>query len=279
MKKLFSFVAVAAAISFAACTGNKAESAAQDEACCEGEKTEECGKCPVKAVTESLNAALESGDAQAIGQAVKDAVAAAGELAKAGKTEAVDALVKNVQQFITTNEQKLQELGAIDAVKSIPTTVEELVKNTAASAENAATTVKESAEAAANQGLIALCNGDLSTAETLIAKATGANGLSEVLGNLNLAKGNYAQAEQDFKDVYSNSAALAQILNKNYASAAVTLKYVKNPDATTDYLKSILAARMGNVSDAAQSLRDAISKDASYAKYAANDLELKKVAK
>ena len=81
MKKLFSFVAVAAAISFAACTGNKAESAAQDEACCEGEKTEECGKCPVKAVTESLNAALESGDAQAIGQAVKDAVAAAGELA------------------------------------------------------------------------------------------------------------------------------------------------------------------------------------------------------
>ena len=153
MKKLFSFVAVAAAISFAACTGNKAESAAQDEACCEGEKTEECGKCPVKAVTESLNAALESGDAQTIGQAVKDAVAAAGELAKAGKTEAVDALVKNVQQFITTNEQKLQELGAIDAVKSIPTTVEELVKNTAASAENAATTVKESAEAAANQAV------------------------------------------------------------------------------------------------------------------------------
>ena len=107
----------------------------------------------MKAVTESLNAALESGDAQAIGQAVKDAVAAAGELAKAGKTEAVDALVKNVQQFITTNEQKLQELGAIDAVKSIPATVEELVKNTAASAEDAATTVKESAEAAANQAV------------------------------------------------------------------------------------------------------------------------------
>ena len=60
MKKLFSFVAVAAAISFAACTGNKAETAAQDEACCGGEKTEECGKCPVKAATEALNAALET---------------------------------------------------------------------------------------------------------------------------------------------------------------------------------------------------------------------------
>ena len=134
-------------------------------------------------------------------------------------------------------------------------------------------------EAAANLGLIALCKGDIQRAENYIAKATGANGLAEVLGNLNLAKGNYAQAEQDFKDVYSNSAALAQILNKNYASAAVTLKYVKNPDATTDYLKSILAARMGNTSEAAEALRAAIAKDASYAKYAANDLELLKVAK
>ena len=134
-------------------------------------------------------------------------------------------------------------------------------------------------EAAANLGMIALQNGDVQTAENYIAKATGANGLAEVLGNLNLAKGNYAQAEQDFKDTYSNSAALAQILNKNYASAAVTLKYIKNPDATTDYLKAILGARMGNVSDAAASLRSAIAKDPSYEKYAANDLELSKVAK
>ena len=134
-------------------------------------------------------------------------------------------------------------------------------------------------EAAANLGLIALQKGDIQTAENYIAKATGANGLAEVIGNLNLAKGNYAQAEQDFKDVYSNSAALAQILNKNYASAAVTLKYVKNPDATTEYLKAILGARMGNVNEAAEALRAAIAKDASYAKYAANDIELKKVSK
>ena len=134
-------------------------------------------------------------------------------------------------------------------------------------------------EAAANLGMLALANGDLQAAENYISQATGANGLAEVLGNLNLAKGNYAQAEQDFKDVYSNSAALAQILNKNYASAAVTLKYIKNPDATTDYLKAILAARMGKTSDASAALRAAIAKDASYAKYAANDLELQKVAK
>ena len=134
-------------------------------------------------------------------------------------------------------------------------------------------------EAAANLGMIALMNGDIQSAETFIAKANGANGLEEVLGNLNLAKGNYAQAEQDFKDVYSNSAALAQILNKNYASAAVTLKYIKNPDATTEYLKAVLSARMGNNSDAADALRAALAKDPSLSQYAKYDLELKNVAK
>jgi hypothetical protein len=134
-------------------------------------------------------------------------------------------------------------------------------------------------ETQANLGMLALKAGDIKTAEQYIAAATGANGLAEVLGNLHLAQGNYAQAEQDFSEIYSNSAALAQILNKNYASAAVTLKYVKNPDATTDYLKSVLSARMGNLDDAAEALRSAISKDRSYAKYAANDLELIKVRK
>ena len=134
-------------------------------------------------------------------------------------------------------------------------------------------------EAFANLGMFALAKGNIDEAQNYIAKASGANGLQEVLGNLHLAQGNYAQAEQDFKDVYSNSAALAQIMNKNYASAAVTLKYVKNPDATTDYLKAILAARMGNTADAAEALRAAVAKDPTYAKYAATDLELAKVAK
>jgi len=130
-------------------------------------------------------------------------------------------------------------------------------------------------EASANLGLLALRNGDIATAETLIAAATDANGLQEVLGNLNLAKGNYAQAEKDFGQISSNSAALAQILNKNYATAENTLKYIQNPDATTDYLKAILASRLGNKVDAATALKNAITKDPSFAAYAENDLELK----
>ena len=134
-------------------------------------------------------------------------------------------------------------------------------------------------ESKANLGLLALKNGDVATAEQLIASASNANGIAEILGNLNLAKGNYAQAEQNFTDIYSNSAALAQLMNKNYAAAATTLKYIKNPDAITSYLKALLNVRMGNTADASEALREAIQKDPSLASYAANDLELVKVQK
>ena len=137
----------------------------------------------------------------------------------------------------------------------------------------------KNAEANANKGLLALQQGDLTAAETYVAKAAGANGLSEVLGNLHLAQGNYALAEQDLKKVNSNSAALAQILNKNYQAAATTLNNVANPDAMTDYLKAVLNARQGNNSAAATALRAAVAKDASLAAYAAKDLELRNVAK
>ena len=139
--------------------------------------------------------------------------------------------------------------------------------------------VKNLPETNANLGLLALQQGDVAAAEQLISKATGANGLNEVLGNLHLAQGKYALAEQDFGKLQTNSAALAQLLNKNYQAAAQTLKNVKNADATTDYLTAIVNARMGNNSAAAQALQAAIAKDPTYAAYAAKDLELVNVAK
>ena len=134
-------------------------------------------------------------------------------------------------------------------------------------------------ETNANLGLLALQQGDVQGAEALIAKAAGANGLSEVLGNLHLAQGKYAQAVQDFGKLQTNSAALAQLLNKNYAAAAQTLAGVKNADAITDYLKAIVNARTGNTGAAAQALAAAVAKDPSLAAYAAKDLELKNVSK
>lgn len=134
-------------------------------------------------------------------------------------------------------------------------------------------------EANANLGLLALQAGDTKKAEDLISRSAGAYGLGETLGNLHLAQGNYALAQQDFGYKATNSAALAQILNKDYARALTTLKNVKEKDAMTDYLSAIVNARQGNEDAAASFLRSAIQKDPSLKYYADTDLELVKVKK
>ncbi len=131
------------------------------------------------------------------------------------------------------------------------------------------------AEVNANLGLLALQQGNKEAAENYISRAANADNLAETLGNLHLAQGNYALAEQDFSQVNSNSAALAQILNKNYAKAAQTLKNVEHPDGMTDYLQAVVNARQGNKDAAAAFLRSALQKDPSLKQYADNDLELK----
>ena len=135
------------------------------------------------------------------------------------------------------------------------------------------------AEVNANLGLLALQKGNTRDAETLIARAANTSGMGETVGNLHLAQGNYAQAERDFQGINSNSAALAQIMNKNYAKAIQTLKNVKQPDGMTSYLMAIVNARQGNNADAATHLRKAFELDPSLRQYAENDLELKNVAK
>ena len=146
-------------------------------------------------------------------------------------------------------------------------------KNTASQYLAQAQSKGAAPEAYANQALAALKNGNVKDAENYVSKATDANQLNEVLGNLNIAKGNYAQAEKDFGNTASNSAALAQLLNKNYASAASTLNNVKNADGMTEYLKAIVSNRQGNTDAARQHLNKATQMSAELAAYAANDLE------
>ncbi len=135
----------------------------------------------------------------------------------------------------------------------------------------------QTAEANANKGLIALQNGDTEEAKNLIAKATGANDLSKALGALYLAQGDYYQAEKNFNGINTNTAALAQILNKNYRGATETLGKVANKNAMTDYLLAIVNARQGNKSDAASYLKSALDKDPSLKAYADSDLELRNI--
>ena len=135
-----------------------------------------------------------------------------------------------------------------------------------------------SPEVATNEALLALANGNVEGAEAALAKGNGANAYSEVLGNLNIAKGNYAAAAANLSGVNTNSAALAQILNRDYAAATRTLNNIQNADAYTSYLKAVLGARQGDASAVTSSLRSAIQQDPSLATRAAKDLEFAKYA-
>ncbi|MBR3514632.1 MAG: hypothetical protein IKO12_09505 [Bacteroidaceae bacterium] len=132
-----------------------------------------------------------------------------------------------------------------------------------------------SAEVATNEALIALAQGKVAEAEALLSKGTGANSYNEVMGNLNIAKGNYAAAAANLAGVNTNSAALAQILNKDYAAAAKTLAAIKKADAYTSYLKAILAARTGDAAAKAAALQAVAAQSPVLAARAAKDLEFK----
>lgn len=134
-------------------------------------------------------------------------------------------------------------------------------------------------EGYANLALIALRNGNIAEAESNLSKAINANGFGEVMGNLNIAKGNYATAVKNFEGSKSNSAALAQILNKDYAAAVATLKDQKNADALSDYLMAIVQNRQGNTAAAQDYLNSAIKKNSALSLYADNDLEFANLKK
>ena len=169
-------------------------------------------------------------------------------------------------QLYTNDYRPLNNLAVMAFNRGDEAKAKELLAQAITKSNNAA-------EANATLGLIALKNGNVAEAENLIAKAADANALNEALGNLSIAKGNYAQAEEYFKDSYNNSAALAQLLNKNYAAAKATLNNIKNPNGLTSYLHAIVSARQGNKYAANSYLKEALQKDPSLKAYAENDLE------
>ena len=63
---------------------------------------------------------------------------------------------------------------------------------------------------------------------------------NEILGNLNIAKGNYPQAQQNLAKTQTNSAALAHILNKDYAAAQKTLAAINSAEPAELFKRSVI---------------------------------------
>lgn len=139
-----------------------------------------------------------------------------------------------------------------------------------------AATVKDAPEVNMNLALVALTKGDKAAAESHLGKAAGTKELGETTGNLYIAQGQYERAVNSFGGAKTNSAALAQILAKDYNKAKNTLAAVETPDAYTDYLMAVLGARTNNSSMVTSSLKSAVAKNPSLAKKATTDLEFAK---
>ena len=138
---------------------------------------------------------------------------------------------------------------------------------------------KAAPEVMVNLGYLDLLQGNVSEAEGFMAKGADAKAGDEALGNLYIAQGEYGRAAALLKGKNTNSALLAQVLNKNYVAARETLEDMENPDAVTYYIKAVLGARISNVGFVYDGLKKAVELDPSLAKKAMGDLEFAKYVK
>ena len=127
-----------------------------------------------------------------------------------------------------------------------------------------------------NKALLSLLKNDLTTANELLGRSAGADGLDEAMGLINILQGNYNQAVGAYGNSFTNNAALAALLVSDYNKAKQTLDTVEKPDATTAYLLAITASRTNNFNDVVSNLRTAIGRDRTIAVKALNDLEFAK---
>lgn len=182
-----------------------------------------------------------------------------------------EAIYKKTVELYPNDFRAYNNLGMMAYANGDLATAENYFKQAASKNANAA-------EVNTNLGLIELTKGNVANAETYLSKSTGANTANEALGNLYIKQGQYDRAVQAFGDTKTNSAALAQILAKDYNKAKSTLSAVKNPDAYTNYLMAVVGARTNNADLVKRSMDKVKQQDAALAAKAQNDREFAKYA-
>ena len=141
---------------------------------------------------------------------------------------------------------------------------------------NKAATLQDNEVTKLNRGLIALYHGDKEKAQDMIAAAINTPELGQALAYLYLKQGEYMKAETAFGETVSNNAAVAQLLNGNYAKALKTLQKITTPSATTELIRAIIAARTNDNNGVITALKSAIALDGSVAYQIADNLEFAK---
>lgn len=126
-----------------------------------------------------------------------------------------------------------------------------------------------------NLGVYERANGNDEKAMEYYNNASGAGEeVGNNIGYLMMTEGNYTEATSNYGSVKSFNAALAQTLNKDYATALKTIDASPAADkAEGYYLKAVIGARMNDQNMLVTNLKNATSKDASLKAKAKQDAE------
>ena len=122
------------------------------------------------------------------------------------------------------------------------------------------------------RGVAALKRGKTDVAYELFQQAGTPEALCN-MGAIDIARGNYAQAVQELADDTTSHKALALLLSGDIDAASAALT---GDDATSDYLRAVIAARKGDADAVKANLDSACEKDASLKERAATDIEFAK---
>ena len=133
--------------------------------------------------------------------------------------------------------------------------------------------IQPNAPSSMNQALLALNRGDLAQAQQLMGSAIEVPEAGQGVGLLQMYEGKYADAIRSFGNLPSNSLAIAQIMQGEYANASRTLAAIARPTGETSYLKAVVAARTNELKGLSSNLRAAITHHSHYAQRALQDLE------
>ena len=129
-----------------------------------------------------------------------------------------------------------------------------------------------------NLGAIAIYEGDIAQAETLLGAASGAG--EEVnynLGMVSIKKASYNQAVRYFSDFQDTNTALAKMLNGNNNGALRDLENFERPNCfMKEYLMAVIGARTAKENLLFDSLKEAVSINPDMKEKAKTDMEFAK---
>jgi tetratricopeptide (TPR) repeat protein len=140
-----------------------------------------------------------------------------------------------------------------------------------------ANNIKSTPETLNNLGAAAYMKGDITKANQLFNQAKGAPEVDYNIANIQVKRGQYANAIKGYGSMNSFNKALAQVLDGKLDAATATLDAAPQKDeAIAFYLRAIIAARKGNDNGVVNNLQSAFSKDGSMKAKAAKDREFVK---